>query len=456
MSGPEQDRHGNDKPDSESHPKEEHSSRRLLKRVIHSLGQLCRHHKIEAALWFLAGTFCFAFIEENMSKPWMLYVVAGVICCLILYYTHRWVADLNEKTISITPGTASALVPPSPPAVSPTPETQPATTMNAETASLTVHPPVKKFTIRQTDFSFRCGDHGMTMGWRLDDNGNSPTLQLVTFGGAPGPLSVTVNNWIPSVNCCFSDGINLVRLKDSVLFDPPDGWDQNGDENAMEVVDEKSRPVFQLIKIKPNEVLVHGVFSLDTKRVALLTNVAEIILNDWGSVEIARNRLRPIFKYPSEINGGVRAKDSSRRLSDKQKETLADLAKAFRGRKVVIWCEIGDGEGWRYAQDFSSVFENAGVDCHGTVSGPMKTALFGVEVVANEKPEQKTGEFAVALLAWLEANGVQTINARKGGGLGLTAEIPKNEVYLRVAFCPRDDLPKEEGKSTSDSPASPR
>ncbi len=157
-----------------------------------------------------------------------------------------------------------------------------------------------------------------------------PTLEEPTFIELPERVSVIVGTtevWFPSETLESSEGVPLtlggfspVRLKlideklyaDIKLFNgtglppiemhenrfivrPPD-WDRNANTKALEVVNEKGIPIFQLIYEKPNRIRLRGIFA--GPHVVLLATEGGMILNATPS-KIAEFSLKPIFKYPA-------------------------------------------------------------------------------------------------------------------------------------------------------------
>jgi multidrug efflux pump subunit AcrA (membrane-fusion protein) len=75
----------------------------------------------------------------------------------------------------------------------------------------------------------------------------------------------------------------------------------------------------------------------------------------------AKNRLA---EAESRVEEAAR-KQASRHLTDGEKRALVDALSQFRGYKVKIFCIAGDAEGKAYAEDFASVFAQAGWDYGG-------------------------------------------------------------------------------------------
>ncbi len=93
-----------------------------------------------------------------------------------------------------------------------------------------------------------------------------------------------------------------VKLRHNKLLNRPAEWDMNSDEKALEIVNEKQQPVFQLYYKSPSQIIINGLFF--NGYVTVLASE-----NDLGigtDVEKEPYPIKPIFKYPSSQHSGER------------------------------------------------------------------------------------------------------------------------------------------------------
>lgn len=137
-----------------------------------------------------------------------------------------------------------------------------------------------------------------------------------SLSGTSDWLSARVENRNLILDFSCSDGTGFAAMKDSVMKDPPPGWDMNQDEDpsldgsAMEIVDGQGRPIVQFIRNKKNDITIRGLFAVSPFEGAAfapnLAKVGSVPLGDLSAEYFSQN-LRPIFKYPSKAFSGVRA-----------------------------------------------------------------------------------------------------------------------------------------------------
>ncbi len=89
-------------------------------------------------------------------------------------------------------------------------------------------------------------------------------------------------------------GLPPIKIKKNVLFDLPHNWDSNKSESALEVVDENSVPVYQLIYKRDGHIILNGIFPFPGGLV--LADDKEMVVNPRLPANLV---LRRIFKYPS-------------------------------------------------------------------------------------------------------------------------------------------------------------
>jgi hypothetical protein len=129
-----------------------------------------------------------------------------------------------------------------------------------------------------------------------------PISQLRTTGYAPFVLGDLIPVKIyEDAGHTFTDvaiyggpGRPTLELKKNEFVDrTPSGWDRNFSDAAIEVVNEDSVPMFQLIYETPSRIRVAGILPF-TKGIVVISNDG-IMINPTAAVK----PLQPIFKYPS-------------------------------------------------------------------------------------------------------------------------------------------------------------
>jgi hypothetical protein len=92
-----------------------------------------------------------------------------------------------------------------------------------------------------------------------------------------------------------------IRLRHNQLLNRPEAWDANFDDMALEVVNEKGQPVFQLSYNKAKSIIViNGLFF--NGHVPVLASDKEIMLDP----DLEPYPLKPIFKHPRSKYPGQR------------------------------------------------------------------------------------------------------------------------------------------------------
>lgn len=94
-----------------------------------------------------------------------------------------------------------------------------------------------------------------------------------------------------------------ITLTNDAITGIPIGWDFNGDEDAVEIVNAHEEPVFQLIQSSDYDIYVNAF--LKGKQDFTIMNGARLLFR-VDEVTAMEHRLRPIFRYPRYINRGIR------------------------------------------------------------------------------------------------------------------------------------------------------
>jgi hypothetical protein len=111
----------------------------------------------------------------------------------------------------------------------------------------------------------------------LRQSGDALAVDVKVWGGpnAPYPIEIANNNFV-------------VRPLD---------WDRNSNDSALEIVDEDAKPMFQLVYLTPEHILIKGIFPMPD---------GEFLVADDDGVRVpvpsallSEYKITPIFKYPS-------------------------------------------------------------------------------------------------------------------------------------------------------------
>jgi hypothetical protein len=143
--------------------------------------------------------------------------------------------------------------------------------------------------------------------YTLDADGNLAKRQpYAPFVNVVLPLLVSARNGKLLVDADVSNRFHNARIIDSVpQGEMPRGWDTNRDDDAMEIVDDKKRPVFQLFYESPSTAVLNGIFVNDAGQFTISLGMAGFGMRQ-EDVESALNNFHRLFVYPSKDNPGVR------------------------------------------------------------------------------------------------------------------------------------------------------
>jgi hypothetical protein len=151
------------------------------------------------------------------------------------------------------------------------------------------------------EFSFGAG--GMRMVHSIERLEKERFQPMIINGVAPFELYVSKGKLF--VDTALWGGVNkpLIEIKRNEFTVRGFGWDRNSDKQALEIVDDRKRVIFQLIYDAPYKITINGIMP---------TNSGVWLAGPDGTIhgasreEIAAFELRPIFKYPSSQFPSVR------------------------------------------------------------------------------------------------------------------------------------------------------
>lgn len=149
--------------------------------------------------------------------------------------------------------------------------------------------------------------------------------------------------------------------------------------------------------------------------------------------EIAQLRLE---NHITDLKGNLREAGAKivelapRALTDAQRQILLDACRAFPGQKIITHCMAGDPESHQYAQQFRSVFVEAGWDAYGIGQSNQFYDAGCVGVVVSEADVDKG--FPPAALALIQAIGKAKINGHGGLPMAIDANLPAGEFFFSI------------------------
>jgi len=153
----------------------------------------------------------------------------------------------------------------------------------------------KEPTFREkTDFlNFSLGG-GATCRYSSEQLRKQPNYPFDLGGHVPIKVYVEGKKLYADVEVFGGAGLPPIKIIKNVLFDLPHNWDSNKSDSALEVVDENSVPVYQLIYKRDEHIILNGIFPFLGGLV--LADDKEMVVNPCLPAKL---ELKRIFKYPS-------------------------------------------------------------------------------------------------------------------------------------------------------------
>ena len=93
-------------------------------------------------------------------------------------------------------------------------------------------------------------------------------------------------------------GNAVIEVQNNKFKIHPIAWDRNSNDMALEVVDARGRPVFQMIYERPNRIRLTGMFVGGRSQSLLADNDGGFTINP-SPEQIEDFKLKPIFMYPA-------------------------------------------------------------------------------------------------------------------------------------------------------------
>ena len=142
--------------------------------------------------------------------------------------------------------------------------------------------------------NFSLGERGISVGYSRQALIEAPKEPFSFSGFSPVRLYLEDDNLYADVTIYGGSGLPPIQIKHNKLINKPTGWDFNSNKKALEIVNDKSVPIYQFYYKASSHIVVNGVFPFPGG--LILANESGAILNPSLPTQF---RLNPIFKYPA-------------------------------------------------------------------------------------------------------------------------------------------------------------
>ena len=146
------------------------------------------------------------------------------------------------------------------------------------------------------DFMFSIGERGISVGYSKNRLEQEHVNNAFVFNDYY-PVELYIENDVlyADVNIYGGNGFPPIEIKRNKIFNKPDNWDFNSNENAMEIVNENQLPIYQFFYKKPSHIVINGIFPLPGGGWLSANENGAI----YGPIIPTSFKLKRIFKYPS-------------------------------------------------------------------------------------------------------------------------------------------------------------
>jgi hypothetical protein len=177
---------------------------------------------------------------------------------------------------------------------------RPATPSASSTPPVTVDSlTIPVFTDAATEtVTFSLGEHGILTRRRITELGK-PSRWAPVEGMPEFILYIADKTFYADANL-----VGNVTIQHGKLLNKPNGWDANMDKGAIEVVDERSNPVYQIEYITAGRIVFRGVFPSTSDTSRWMVDKTAVRIN--GDPPNAPEPPKRMFKYPSKDFRGER------------------------------------------------------------------------------------------------------------------------------------------------------
>lgn len=172
-------------------------------------------------------------------------------------------------------------------------------------------PPDRGFREKPPDkVTFSLGGGGMHTTVSLENLRKSDATPFQLGGFVP--VRIYIKDDVPycDVTLWGGQGKPPVEVKENEFSVTPPGWDRNFTANALEVVDEKGVPIFQMIRKSQTHYVANGYFVFPGG-IIVATDKGTSMRSNPNRGDVPVGALSPIFKYPSWKYPGKYADNSN-------------------------------------------------------------------------------------------------------------------------------------------------
>ena len=152
------------------------------------------------------------------------------------------------------------------------------------------------FKVKKEGFVVVLGGHEYSVS---QDSSRSSPARIAPFGDARAIQAYIDHGRVYVDANLYYEANKSLKLVHNELRDCPRKWDVNFDKSAIEIVDEKLIPRFQLAYKDDRTVELRGVFQFPSGAVVFEDNARFF----WGTLEDKVNITR-LFRYPSRLHQG--------------------------------------------------------------------------------------------------------------------------------------------------------
>lgn len=142
--------------------------------------------------------------------------------------------------------------------------------------------------------------NGMTCRYSIEQLRKQPNSPFNLGGHVPVSVYVKDDKLYGDVEIFSQSGLPPIKIIKNSLTGLPHNWDMNKNESAMEIVDERHNPVYQLIYKHDGHIILNGLFPFPG---------GFVVADDCGmsmnpplpyTLQIKRIFKYPAWKYPAE------------------------------------------------------------------------------------------------------------------------------------------------------------
>jgi hypothetical protein len=141
---------------------------------------------------------------------------------------------------------------------------------------------------------------GITCGYSIEQLRKQPNEPFQLGGHVPIKVYVEKDKLYGDVEIFSQSGMPPIKISKNSISGLPHDWDVNKNEKALEVVDSKNNPVYQLIYKSDGHIILNGIFPFPGGLV--VADESRMVMNPALPYTMQLNRIfkYPAWKYPAE------------------------------------------------------------------------------------------------------------------------------------------------------------